>query len=144
MRIPILAVVAAVLALSSGVAGQTKAAPLTLVKASRLLDVRAGVYRTNQGLWIEAGRIKQVGAFDTVRAAAPRDIVLVDLGNAAVLPGLIDSHTHLLAAMDPQVTPQENLVQTLTRESPARRPKSSSPRCLPSACRQPKPCVRQP
>jgi len=121
MRIPILAVVAAVLALSSGVAGQTKAAPLTLVKASRLLDVRAGVYRTNQGLWIEAGRIKQVGAFDTVRAAAPRDIVLVDLGNAAVLPGLIDSHTHLLAAMDPQVTPQENLVQTLTRESPARR-----------------------
>jgi len=121
MRIPILAVVAAVLALSSGVAGQTKAPPLTLVKASRLLDVRAGVYRTNQGLWIEAGRIKQVGAFDTVRAAAPRDIVLVDLGNAAVLPGLIDSHTHLLAAMDPQVTPQENLVQTLTRESPARR-----------------------
>ncbi len=121
MRIPILAVVAAVLALSSGVAGQTKAPPLTLVKASRLLDVRAGVYRTNQGLWIEAGRIKQVGAFDAVRAAAPRDIVLVDLGNAAVLPGLIDSHTHLLAAMDPQVTPQENLVQTLTRESPARR-----------------------
>jgi len=121
MRLPILTIAAAVLALSSGVSGQPRTPAPVLVKAARLLDVRAGVYRDNQGLWIEGGRIKQVGAFETVRAAAPRDIVLVDLGSAAVLPGLIDSHTHLLAAMDPQVTPQENLVQTLARESPAKR-----------------------
>jgi imidazolonepropionase-like amidohydrolase len=121
MRTAALAAVAAVLALSSGLSAQPKTPPPVLVKASRLLDVRAGAYRTNQGLWIEAGRIKQVGAFDTVRAAAPRDIVLVDLGSAAVMPGLVDSHTHLLAAMDPGAMPQDNLVRTLTTESPAKR-----------------------
>ena len=113
--------VAALIALSVTVLAQQMAPPAALIKAGRLLDVRAGVYRADQGLWVEGGRIKQVGAFEVVRAAAPRDIVLIDLGSAAVMPGLVDSHTHLLAAMDPTATPQDNLVQTLTRESPAKR-----------------------
>jgi imidazolonepropionase-like amidohydrolase len=121
MRSQIPVRVALLLALSIAVSGQPATSPPALIKAGRLLDVRAGAYRTNQGLWVEGGRIKQVGAFETVRAAAPRDIAVLDLGNAAVMPGLIDSHTHLLAAMDPTLTPQDNLVQTLTRESPARR-----------------------
>ena len=114
-------VAAAALALSLAVSAQQRGAAPSIVRAARLLDVVAGTYRANQGLWIEAGRIRQVGAFDTIRAAAPRDIAVIDLGNAVVMPGLIDSPTHLLAAMDPGATPQDNLVQTLTRESPARR-----------------------
>ena len=86
MRIATLATVASVLALSSSVAGQPKTPPPALVKAARLLDVRAGVYRANQGLWIEAGRIKQIGAFETVRAAAPRDVAILDLGTATQKP----------------------------------------------------------
>jgi imidazolonepropionase-like amidohydrolase len=121
MRSHLTTSVAAALALSIAVSGQQPFAPPSLVRAARLLDVRAGTYLTNQGLWIEGGRIKQAGAFDTVRAAAPRDIAVIDPGAAAVLPGLVDSHTHLLAAMDPGATPQDNLVQTLARESPAKR-----------------------
>jgi imidazolonepropionase-like amidohydrolase len=113
--------VAALIAFPVAVLAQQRTPPAALIKAGRLLDVRAGVYRADQGLWVEGGRIKQVGVFETVRAAAPRDIVLIDLGTAAVMPGLVDSHTHLLAAMDPAETPQDNLVQTLTRESPAKR-----------------------
>jgi imidazolonepropionase-like amidohydrolase len=92
-----------------------------LIKAGRILDVRAGTYRTNQAIWIEGGRIRQVGAFDEVRAAAPKDVALIDLGQKAVLPGLIDVHTHLLDAMDPGDSPADSLILTLTKESPTRR-----------------------
>jgi hypothetical protein len=51
---------------------------------------------------IENGKIKEVGAPAKVQAPSGRKIV--DLGNATLLPGLIDSHTHLL--VDP-VTPTE-------------------------------------
>ena len=92
-----------------------------LVKAARLVDVRAGAYRANQGIWIDGGRIRQVGGFDDVRAAAPKDIAVIDLGRATVLPGLIDVHTHLLAAMDPDGPAADNLILTLTKESPTKR-----------------------
>ena len=121
MRVHFATGAAAALACSIGISGQPQVASPAVVRAARLLDVRGGAYRADQGLWIEGGRIKQVGAFDVVRAAAAPDISVIDLGDAAVLPGLIDSHTHLLAAMDPTLTPQDNLVQTLTRESPAAR-----------------------
>jgi len=112
---------AALLILTIVASAQQRLPAPALVKAARLLDVRAGAYRANQGLWVEAGRIKQVGAFDAVRAAAPRDIAIVDLGTAAVMPGLIDVHAHLLAAMDPATAASDNLVQTLTTQSAARR-----------------------
>src|SRR5437867_7556501 len=102
-------------------AAQMSAAKPVLIRAGRLLDVRAGAYRTAQGLWIEAGRIRQIGAFDEVQAAAPKDIALVDLGAAVVLPGLIDCHAHLLDAMDPGGTPTDDLILTLSKYSPAKR-----------------------
>jgi len=121
LRSRLTACAAALLILSMVASAQQRPPAPVLVKAARLLDVRAGAYRTDQGLWIDAGRIKQVGGFETVRAAAPRDIAIVDLGTAAVLPGLIDVHAHLLAAMEPGTAPSDNLVQTLTTQSAARR-----------------------
>src|SRR5436190_1752615 len=102
-------------------AAQQPAAKPMLIRASRLLDVRAGAYRSAQGLWIEDGRIRQVGAFDVIRAAAPKDIVVLDLGRAVAMPGLIDCHTHLLDAMDPAGSSTDDLILTLARESPAKR-----------------------
>jgi imidazolonepropionase-like amidohydrolase len=45
---------------------------------------------------IENGKIKDVGAPSRVQAEAPSGVTTVDLGSATLLPGLIDSHTHLL------------------------------------------------
>jgi imidazolonepropionase-like amidohydrolase len=93
----------------------------TLVRAGRLLDVRAGVYRADQGIWIEGGRIRQVGDFAAVAAAASKDITVIDLSRLTIMPGLIDCHTHLLAAMDPGDGPPDSLILTLAKETPAKR-----------------------
>jgi len=68
-----------------------------LVKAGKLLDVRKGNYIENVGIWIEGERINEVGGFSEVRSHAPKDAKVIDLGRATVLPGLIDSHTHIMA-----------------------------------------------
>jgi imidazolonepropionase-like amidohydrolase len=68
-----------------------------LLKARRLLDVRTGAYVENAGVWIERGRIREVGLVGRIESHAPKDAVVIDLSRATVLPGLIDCHTHLLA-----------------------------------------------
>ena len=45
---------------------------------------------------IEGERIKQVGRAGEVMELAPKNVRVIDLGNATVLPGLIDCHTHLM------------------------------------------------
>src|SRR5580700_10300065 len=70
-----------------------------LVKAAKLLDVRAGIYISNAAIWIEGQRIKEVGAGAVVQSHAPKDARVIDLGHATVLPGLIDCHTHIMARM---------------------------------------------
>jgi imidazolonepropionase-like amidohydrolase len=45
---------------------------------------------------IENGKIKEVGSPSQVQAHAPAGVKTIDLGSATLLPGLIDSHTHLL------------------------------------------------
>jgi len=64
-----------------------------LIKAGRLVDVRAGRVLTNQAILIEGDRIKAVGSMESVQA--PPGARVIDLSNATVLPGLIDCHTHL-------------------------------------------------
>jgi len=53
---------------------------------------------------IENGKIKEVGAPSQVQAKAPAGAKTIDLGAVTLLPGLIDSHTHLL--VDP-IAPAE-------------------------------------
>ena len=79
-------------------------APTTLVKAGRLLDPRTGNVLSPAAVLIENDKIKEVGAPAHVQANAPAGVMTIDLGNATLLPGLIDSHTHLL--VDP-IAPAE-------------------------------------
>jgi imidazolonepropionase-like amidohydrolase len=67
----------------------------TAVKAGRILDVRKGQYLSQQIIWIEGGRIKTVGNAADIEKQLPAGTKMIDLSNATVLPGLIDSHTHL-------------------------------------------------
>jgi len=71
------------------------ARPSVLVRAGRLIAVRAGSVLQNQAILIEGDRIKEVGPADAVAAHAPREARVIDLRNATVLPGLIDCHTHI-------------------------------------------------
>ncbi len=61
------------------------------IKAGRVLDVRTGQMIPNAFILIEGERITAVGANVTVPAGAE----VIDLKTMTVLPGLIDSHTHL-------------------------------------------------
>jgi imidazolonepropionase-like amidohydrolase len=74
---------------------------VTLVKAAHLLDPRTGNVLSPAALLIQGGKIEQVGAPAQLKANAPKGVQTIDLGNATLLPGLIDSHTHLL--VDPTV-----------------------------------------
>ncbi len=68
-------------------------APITLVKAGRLLDPRTGNVLAPALVMIEGEKIKQVGSPSQI--GVPDGAKVIDLGVATLLPGLIDSHTHL-------------------------------------------------
>jgi hypothetical protein len=66
----------------------------TVVKAGHLLDPRTGNVLSPAAVLIEGNKIKEVGT--PAKLQAPPGAKIVDLGNATLLPGLIDCHTHLL------------------------------------------------
>src|ERR1041385_6875896 len=69
-----------------------------VVHAGHMLDVKTGKMLADQMLVIEDGKIASAGAW--TEGKAPTDAVLIELPNATVLPGLIDTHTHL--TMEPR------------------------------------------
>jgi imidazolonepropionase-like amidohydrolase len=85
--------------------------PITLVKAGRLLDPRTGNVLSPAAVLIEDGKIKEVGSPANVRGHAPTGVKVIDLGHATLLPGLIDSHTHLL--LDVIVPPEAEIARHL-------------------------------
>lgn len=93
-------------------------ASLVLIKAGRLVDVRAGVVLENQGILIENDRIKAVGPLPATLALAPPSARIVDLSRATVLPGLSDCHTHVLLQGD--ITVEEYDAQLLKESIPYR------------------------
>jgi Imidazolonepropionase-like composite domain, bacteria len=108
--------------LSVSALAQNTPTKTTLIKAGRVLDVKAGVYLPNQGVLVAGDRIKDVGAFDAVKARAPQDAVIIDLGQATLLPGLIDCHGYLLCSMEGRWFPAgEAIVMAINRIGPAKR-----------------------
>jgi imidazolonepropionase-like amidohydrolase len=70
---------------------------LVLVKAAHLIDGTSDAPREGMAVLIEGDRIKEVGPAAKLSGRAQR---VIDLGNATLLPGLIDAHTHVLLQGD--------------------------------------------
>ena len=117
-------ILAFILLLLSSALASAQAAPLNtrtiLLKAGRMLDVRTGKYIPNAGILVEQDKIKEVGPLAQLQAHAPKDVVLIDLGTATLLPGLIDCHAHLLTS-GTSISSQEIILNAAVGMSPTMR-----------------------
>jgi len=95
-----------------------------LIKAGRLLDPRSGNTISPAAVRIEGDKIKEVGSKLSAAGAS-----IIDLGGATLMPGLIESHAHLLlnvsvpaqAEMPRYTIFQPGLLLAVAARSPAER-----------------------
>jgi imidazolonepropionase-like amidohydrolase len=74
---------------------------VTVIRAGTLLDGRSDPPRHDQAIVVRGRRIEAVG--DAASTRAPAGATIIDLSASTVLPGLVDSHTHVfLQGEDPK------------------------------------------
>jgi len=84
------------------------------IRAAKLIDARSEKPLEHPLILVEGDKIVSV----TAGGSAPAGVEVVDLGNATVLPGFIDVHTHLLLQGD--ATSEEYDAQLLKQSIPYR------------------------
>ena len=74
--------------------------PFTVIRAGAVIDGKSDSVRRNQVIVIRGDRIESIS--DAASAKIPAGADVIDLSRATILPGLIDSHTHIfLQGEDP-------------------------------------------
>jgi len=96
----LLSVIVAITLISS-VFSQTAPTPgVTIIRAGILIDGKSDRPRRDQVIVVRGNRIESVS--DATAAKVPAGATTIDLSHSTVLPGLIDSHTHIfLQGEDP-------------------------------------------
>jgi imidazolonepropionase-like amidohydrolase len=85
------AVVSASVVLGVGLMPRVARAEVVAIRAGRLVDPETSRVAANQIILVEGEKITAVGANLTIPAGA----TVIDLSSLTVLPGLVDTHTHL-------------------------------------------------
>ena len=81
-------------------ASPAPAQPVVVIRAGTLIDGKSNQPRRDQIIVIRGNHIESVA--DAASASTPPGATMIDLSKATVLPGLIDSHTHIfLQGEDP-------------------------------------------
>jgi len=70
----------------------SSSAPLIVIRAGVLIDGQSDAPKQHQLIFVRGERIEKI---TDASAAIPAGAKVLDLSNSTVLPGLIDSHTHL-------------------------------------------------
>jgi imidazolonepropionase-like amidohydrolase len=86
-------------------------AQTTVIRAGAVIFPESSTVKTSQEVLIEGGIIKAIGATLSV----PDNANVIDLSTQFVLPGLIDAHTHLTAAIDPKWDLGDTWIMSLQR-----------------------------
>jgi imidazolonepropionase-like amidohydrolase len=100
MRRFLLVVLVVMMALVA-LAQQASQPTVTVIKAGTLIDPRVDAPLHNQAIVIRGNRVESVG--DAATTKVPEGAKIIDLSRATVLPGMIESHTHIfLQGEDPK------------------------------------------
>lgn len=104
--------------ISPGQTSGSGAKGITAIRAGQMIDVKTGTAIHDAVVLIENGRITAAGPGVSI----PDGARVIDLGGATLLPGLIDTHTHLLLNFKhSRGSDDTNMLLTLTQMSTAER-----------------------
>ncbi|PHS27601.1 MAG: Xaa-Pro dipeptidase [Robiginitomaculum sp.] len=95
MKTSILTFIAAASLPLVAMAAENTAEPVTVIKAAHMIDTIAGKRRDNVMVVVRGDRIESVGKASD---AIPDGAHVIDLGGQTIMPGLVDSHTHMTGA----------------------------------------------